>query len=78
MASGDVMASNVEEEKEKETPLASLLPLATSKQLDEFTVVKRKRKASVLDSMDQDESEAKRPNFPPLSGQALTSVSNVI
>jgi len=67
------MASNVVAE-EKET-------LVTSDQLDEFTVVKRKRKASVLDSMDQDDSavsEAKRPNFPPLSGQALTSVSNDI
>ena len=43
---------------------------------DEFTVVKRKRKASTVESMDQEESsEAKRPNFPPLSGQSLTSVS---
>jgi len=66
------MASNVEREESNETQPA------ISDQQDEFTEVRRKRKASALDSMDQDESatcEAKRPNFPPLTGQALLSVS---
>ena len=43
---------------------------------EEFTIVKRKRKASAVENMEQEESsEAKRPNFPPLSGHAITSVS---
>ena len=63
MATSDVTTKHVEDD-------------ALYKNDEEFTVVKRKRKASAVESMEQEESsEAKRPNFPPLSGHSLTSVS---
>lgn len=67
MATADVTTKHVEENTASDTLHCNE---------EEFTVVKRKRKASAVENMDQEESsEAKRPNFPPLSGQALTSVS---
>lgn len=67
MATADVTTKHVEDD---------IADDGSHKDDKEFTVVKRKRKASTVESMDQEESsEAKRPNFPPLSGQALASVS---
>ena len=67
MASGDVSRKHVEEDTADN---------ASHKNEEEFTVVKRKRTASAVENMEQEECcEAKRPNFPPLSGQSLTSVS---
>ena len=67
MATADVTTQHVEDNNGDDT-------LHESE--EQFTVVKRKRKATAMENMDQEEScEAKRPNFPPLSGQALTSVS---
>ena len=67
MATGDVTTKHVEDGVADDT---------LYKNDEEFTVVKRKRKASAVESMEQEESsEAKRPNFPPLSGHSLTSVS---
>ena len=63
MATADVTTKHVEERRDE----------ASYKDEEEFTVVKRKRK---VENMDQEEtSEAKRPNFPPLGGQSITSVS---
>ena len=66
MAGGDVSKKNVEEDTADNV---------SHKKEEEFTV-KRKRTASAVENMEQEECcEAKRPNFPPLSGQSLTSVS---
>ena len=68
MATADVITKHVKDGNGDDT---------SHKSEEEFTIVKRKRKASAVESMDQEESsEAKRPNFPPLSGQPLTSVSS--
>ena len=68
MASVDVSRKHVEEDIADNT--------ASYKNEEEFSVVKRKRKAGAVENMEQEECcEAKRPNFPPLSGQSLTSVS---
>ena len=67
MATADVTAKHVEED---------IADNVSHNNEEEFTVVKRKRKASAVENMDQEESsEAKRPNFPPLGGHSLTSVS---
>ena len=68
MASGDVSVKHVEEDIADNA--------ASYKNEEEFSVVKRKRKASAVENMEQEECcEAKRPNFPPLTGHSLTSVS---
>jgi len=70
MATVDVTTSHVED---------GVADDELHKNEEEFTIVKRKRKASAVESMDQEESsEAKRPNFPPLSGHSLISVSFII
>ena len=67
MATGDVITKHVEEETANN---------ASYKNEEEFTIVKRKRKVNAVENMEEEEScEAKRPNFPPLSVQSLTSVS---
>ena len=67
MATSDVTTKHVEEDKVDD---------ASYKNEEEFTVVKRKRKASAVENMEEEElCDAKRPNFPPLTVQSLTSVS---